>query len=1148
MLFDDVLPNTAARPGFRLERLQLLNWGTFDGTDGTIHTFEPKGRTALLVGGNGTGKSTLVDAILTLFVDSRTRNYNVAAGANKTERNLKSYIKGAFDRTATSDEASVSGRTTEVRYLRPDGQHLTALLAVFFDEELQETWTVLQVLFLKGDGSEDKIYAFADADFELSAVLAGVTSSSKVRDHLTAQDFRTTRQYSEYQRWITKRTSMRGKAIDMFNQTVAVKNILSLNDFVRSHMLEPFAWRDHVKSLLTHFDDLRKAHAELVRARQAKELLEPIEDRGRRYLQCAEKVRLVREQRDASNVYFADRRVRLLEPQLARRLEERTTLESTVARLDKELAQKRDEERRLKNDIEAAGGDRLKRLPDLITNAQLLFEEKQRASLRFHEQLAACGVHRRVETLKRFEDTRTTVDQIIEDSLRESEELTATYEDQIGRRAAIGVTLTEKQQELAALEKRRTNLPSWAVAVRERMLQELSLQERDLPYAAELIAVNAEESQWQPSLELVLRSFGLSLLVPDRHYRRVAAFIDETRLVDRHGRGQRLDYIHVERPVDQQSSQDGDRRDSRLLLNKLAFRDGHDLVPWVRDEVQRRFPYICCETPAEFQAASKYAMTVNRHIKFQTGRHRKDDQDRAIDPTQFVLGWNNAEKKIALAAAIASLESQYAEITQQVDASKKQRDAVLAIKSAAEAAASVTDFDAVDVLRYGKSVTDLRNELTELENSNDERRQLKKQLSVVEAEVGRLDQDKTESIRRIGQLETEIQTGQLLLDTNRRIVESSQESGQWAVWQDAFQQLDKRIQISGEEISDIESAKRAWDEENRATLDRLTERTDNAADSLRRTMNQYLTKFAEHGVDLVAEPDSLAGFQAILDELRTEGLPEYEERFRVRLREEVTREISLFRTNLQEASKEIAREIEKLNVSLAQVPYTDETIMQLVPKPARDREIDDFCKALSACQDDSLIDDDAADESRYKRIAAVIERLADDDKRTWRDKVLDIRRWHNFTANELDRDTHELRSSYDGSSGQSGGEKAKLAFTILVAALAYQFDIDPKSPKKGRFHFVVVDEMFSKVDDANAEYALKLFEQFGLQLLIVAPLDAKARVTEPFVDRFAHTVKDAATSKSRLFSVTAQEYEELIEPFAGDVRTNARSTRQLPLK
>ena len=70
--------------------------------------------------------------------------------------------------------------------------------------------------------------------------------------------------------------------------------------------------------------------------------------------------------------------------------------------------------------------------------------------------------------------------------------------------------------------------------------------------------------------------------------------------------------------------------------------------------------------------------------------------------------------------------------------------------------------------------------------------------------------------------------------------------------------------------------------------------------------------------------------------------------------------------------------------------------------------------------------------------------------------------------------------------------------------------------------------MFSKVDDRYARYALDLFRKFGLQLLIVAPLDAKARVTEPYVECYLHVVKDAHTHHSEIFSMTAREFEETI--------------------
>ncbi len=67
--------------------------------------------------------------------------------------------------------------------------------------------------------------------------------------------------------------------------------------------------------------------------------------------------------------------------------------------------------------------------------------------------------------------------------------------------------------------------------------------------------------------------------------------------------------------------------------------------------------------------------------------------------------------------------------------------------------------------------------------------------------------------------------------------------------------------------------------------------------------------------------------------------------------------------------------------------------------------------------------------------------------------------------------------------------------------------------------------MFSRIDDRNSKYALDLFAQFGLQLLIVAPLDAKARITEPYVRCYLHVVKDSA-NKSEVFHMTAREFHE----------------------
>jgi len=46
-----------------------------------------------------------------------------------------------------------------------------------------------------------------------------------------------------------------------------------------------------------------------------------------------------------------------------------------------------------------------------------------------------------------------------------------------------------------------------------------------------------------------------------------------------------------------------------------------------------------------------------------------------------------------------------------------------------------------------------------------------------------------------------------------------------------------------------------------------------------------------------------------------------------------------------------------------------------------------------------------SDEARYGRIEKLLSRLREDVR--WRDKVIDVRRWFDFVARELDRNTGE---------------------------------------------------------------------------------------------------------------------------------------------
>ena len=64
--------------------------------------------------------------------------------------------------------------------------------------------------------------------------------------------------------------------MDLFHQTVSMKSVGNLTDFVRDHMLEPFDAETRIKALIDHFDDLNRAHEAVLIAKRQVELLVPL--------------------------------------------------------------------------------------------------------------------------------------------------------------------------------------------------------------------------------------------------------------------------------------------------------------------------------------------------------------------------------------------------------------------------------------------------------------------------------------------------------------------------------------------------------------------------------------------------------------------------------------------------------------------------------------------------------------------------------------------------------------------------------------------------------------------------------------------------------------------------------------------------------
>jgi uncharacterized protein YPO0396 len=142
--------------------------------------------------------------------------------------------------------------------------------------------------------------------------------------------------------------------------------------------------------------------------------------------------------------------------------------------------------------------------------------------------------------------------------------------------------------------------------------------------------------------------------------------------------------------------------------------------------------------------------------------------------------------------------------------------------------------------------------------------------------------------------------------------------------------------------------------------------------------------------------------------------------------------------------------------------------------------------------------------------------------RRWTKFVTDVRNWYTFAASERYREDDAEYEHYADSGGKSGGQKEKLAYTILAASLAYQFKLEWGATKSRTFRFAVIDEAFGRGSDESTRFALELFGRLGLQLLIVTPLQ-KIHVIEPYVSAVGF-VDNPHSNNSRLQTLTIEEY------------------------
>lgn len=1108
---DDDEVSERLKPGFRLATFEVFNWGTFDGQ---VHSISPQGTSCLLVGENGAGKSTLVDAMLTLLVRPGVRNYNVAAGASKKERDERTYIRGAYDRTAGSDEKP------RIQYLREGTGFYTALLATFASARSGKSFTVCQVMYLTSSGDRKIFYAFDRKPRSIAGDLGDLTSTGDIKNTLIDRGFDVTENFKTYHGWMKRLVKFRSKAMDIFNQTVAVKDVQRLDQFIRDHMLEKKSWNDKVSKLLEHFAQLSEAHRALVQVRQQSELLVPILRTGKRFQETNTKLQSAREELAASGLFFDFQTSELLRPlcqQWKLRMEH---LDEQISLLDHSLKSKRGEAASVDHEIRHSGGARLQQLPFLIEKEEQHAASKREKRLLYESKLKQVGIDEPISSPEQLEKVHRQIGDQQQRIAIEKQTATDQLESLNYEIGVLRQELATDESELESLRQRKGNLPDAFIEIRTELCAAFRLSPTDLPFAAELIAVNPDHGRWESSIEQVLHSFARTLLVPDDLYAKVSGYVDSQRLTDSRGRGLRLTYDRV----GSRQSAPSQRSTDLSLPEMLLYREDHPLVPYVRGEIVSRFDHLACESIQDFQMAGRRAMTIHRHVKQNLRQHSKDDRGGHGDRKHFVLGWDNRTKREALERSIGEQRAVLDRRVSSAGSLRRRSDQATRRLSLLDELSAVTQFDTIDDHRHDYEASQLRLEKQKLEESSDQVRQLKAKLAALNAEIQGLESERDRFVGERSNLQTEIGKSEGILKQVDAKVEEARSNDRFASAQAFFDGIVHQLGERKLTLENLGMLPRDIADELNVRVSELEERIVPVRDNLTKAMSKLLNRFPVFESELDPTPQALPSFEQLAERINKDDLPRHERRFKQRLKEKVLQEIGLLHGSLEDEREEIRSKIETLNQALRQLDWNPSSYMRLEPSDTSDAEIRDFRRELAGCLEGTLDGTDDANEATFKKIEKLVDRLRDDANLRWREKVIDVRNWFKFAAREYDAASGEPGSYYDGGTGQSGGEKGKLAFLVLVAAIAYQYDLQLDDPNSERFQFVMVDEMFSRSDDTRAKYALDLFERFGLQLAIVAPLDAKARITESYVGTYGHIIKDPDTHRSQLISLTTEQY------------------------
>lgn len=1116
------------KAGFRLQYMEVFNWGTFDEK---VFRINPQGNNSLLTGANASGKSTYIDALLTLMVPAKKdRFYNQSSGVDKKgNRTEETYVLGHYGNIQEEGKSSTS--TQKLR----DKNTYSVILAHFKNTDLKQV-TLFQVRWFSSSGELNRQFGIAHTSLEIEKDFRDFDSKGLWKRRLDkTYNSNTTKKKIEfidgptaYAERMAGLFGMRSvKALSLFNQVVGVKVLEDLDEFIRTNMLEELDAETEFIQLKESFLTLMDAKTNIEKAKEQIKQLIPINEIAQKLTNIQVDLQQLEETKETSVYWFAKKGVELGKKELEKCKEE-------LQRLNDELTELRSKEETLKQEERAISisiekdevGSKIKDLEKEIKQLETskILRSKKLDDYNKITQCVDLQTNPNEDTFianrEKAKQLKQNTQQKIDD---ESENLRAlkNKDDELSK------STEELVSTIQTLQKNKNNIAGREAEIRDDIIAQIGASKEEIPFIGELIKVREDEVNWEASIEKVLHNFALRLIVPPKYYSKVNEYVNSNNL-----RG-RIRYDKYEENY-LKNFQNKNVTD-KSLINKIEIKPKTQYFEWIEDYLLNQYDFVCVDNLAEFERYSEMAITQNGLIKFKKGKHEKDDRPHITRKENYVLGWDNKEKIAVLKKELTNLQNQQTENKKAITIKNSEIKNLGIYRDECHNLFSKFDkYDEINWQIYAQDILEKEKQKTDLEKTNDRVKKLQEQLNNVQINLKQVSDvdifNKSQEIFRKGK-DIEIIEGE---------IEENEKTIQITGITDIIEFENTNLEILKIEFSNIKATQSHFQKElSRKETELKNQKQQSEREviikinTFKQPSEEIQNKFKDWRSDVNSLPDStnldlISEYQRFLERLEKDNLPKFEKKFNDYLQETITNKVGDFRMFFENWSDSIKENIKHLNDSLKEIDFKSkpQTYIQLVAPNKISDEVKEFRKLLEEAVPNVYQMEKTIEGREYhfnNHIHPFIEKL---DKEEWRKKVMDVRSWFTYKAEEFYKENNQKFKTYEAMGQLSGGEKAQLTYTILGSAIAYQFGLtnnnqglEPKS-----FRFIAIDEAFKAQDEDKARYLITLCKQLHLQLLVVTPSD-NIHIVENDIS-FVHFVERKEERHSWLYDMPIEQFKE----------------------